>query len=51
MIDDVGSIALYSLLDHVKDSLDFNILFYTTTKVQKEVEIEVKVIRVKGKLS
>ncbi|XVF80206.1 hypothetical protein PTKIN_Ptkin15bG0052500 [Pterospermum kingtungense] len=51
MIDDVGSASIYSVVDHVKASLDFNISFYATAKVQEEVEIEAKVIGMKGKLS
>ncbi|XVF86652.1 hypothetical protein PTKIN_Ptkin18bG0059600 [Pterospermum kingtungense] len=51
LIDDVGAAAIYSVADHVKASLDFNISFYSTAKIQEEVEIEAKVIGEKGKLS
>ncbi|XWS16319.1 hypothetical protein CRYUN_Cryun34aG0075000 [Craigia yunnanensis] len=51
LIDDVGAAAIYSVTDHIKASLDFNISFYSTAKIQEEVEIEAKVIGEKGKLS
>ncbi|OMO54052.1 Thioesterase superfamily [Corchorus capsularis] len=51
LIDDVGAAAIYSLVDHVKASLDFSISFYSTAKIQEEVEIEAKVEANKGKLS
>ncbi|MBA0868868.1 hypothetical protein Goshw_019858 [Gossypium schwendimanii] len=51
LIDDVGAAAIYSVTDHVKASLDFNISFHSTARTQEEVEIEGKVIAEKGKLS
>ncbi|XVE88870.1 hypothetical protein DITRI_Ditri19aG0103500 [Diplodiscus trichospermus] len=51
LIDVVGSAAIYSVADHVKASLDFNISFYSTVKIQEQVEIEPKVVGEKGKLS
>ncbi|MBA0568176.1 hypothetical protein Golob_005685, partial [Gossypium lobatum] len=51
LIDDVGAAAIYSVADHVKASLDFNISFHSTARTQEEVEIEAKVIAEKGKLS
>ncbi|KAK9030805.1 hypothetical protein V6N11_032216 [Hibiscus sabdariffa] len=51
LIDDVGAAAIYSVADHVKASLDFNISFHTTAKIHEEVEIEAKVVGEKGKLS
>ncbi|KAB2024544.1 hypothetical protein ES319_D06G093400v1 [Gossypium barbadense] len=51
LIDDVGAAAIYSVADHVKASLDFNISFHSTAWTQEEVEIEAKVIAEKGKLS
>ncbi|KAK5824899.1 hypothetical protein GOBAR_AA02276 [Gossypium barbadense] len=44
LIDDVGATAIYSVADHVKASLDFNISFHSTARTQEEVEIEAKVI-------
>ncbi|OMO66681.1 Thioesterase superfamily [Corchorus olitorius] len=51
LIDDVGAAAIYSLVNHVKASLDFSISFYSTAKIGEEVEIEAKVEANKGKLS
>ncbi|MFQ6666284.1 hypothetical protein Gotur_032696 [Gossypium turneri] len=61
LIDDVAATAIYSVVDHVKLSLDFSISFYSTAKIQKirfngammqeEVEIEAKVIGEKGRLT
>ncbi|KAK8292004.1 hypothetical protein V6Z11_D06G093300 [Gossypium hirsutum] len=51
LIDDVRAAAIYSVPDHVKASLDFNISFHSTAWIQEEVEIEAKVIAEKGKLS
>ncbi|KAK8664281.1 hypothetical protein V6N13_084078 [Hibiscus sabdariffa] len=51
LIDDVGAAAIYSVADHVKASLDFNISFHTTAKIHEEVEIEAKAVAMKGKLS
>ncbi|KAK6268061.1 hypothetical protein QUC31_012221 [Theobroma cacao] len=51
LIDDVGAAAIYSIADHVKASLDFNISFYSTAKIQEEVEIEAKVTGDKEKLA
>ncbi|XVF24954.1 hypothetical protein REPUB_Repub13aG0172100 [Reevesia pubescens] len=51
LIDDVGAAAIYSVADHVKASLDFNISFHSTAKIQEEVEIEAKVIGEKERLS
>lgn len=51
LIDDVGAAAIYSDVDQAKASLEFNISFYATAKIQEEVEIEAKVIANKGKLS
>ncbi|KAG4124949.1 hypothetical protein ERO13_D10G069533v2 [Gossypium hirsutum] len=51
LIDDVAATAIYSVVDHVKLSLDFSISFYSTAKIQEEVEIEAKVIGEKGRLT
>ncbi|MBA0810494.1 hypothetical protein Gohar_002486 [Gossypium harknessii] len=34
LIDDVGAAAIYSVADHVKASLDFNISFHSTARTQ-----------------
>ncbi|KAH7577485.1 hypothetical protein JRO89_XS01G0257400 [Xanthoceras sorbifolium] len=51
LIDDVGAAAIYSLVGYVKLSVDFNISFYSTAKIQEEIEIEAKVIGDRGKLT
>ncbi|GMI93789.1 hypothetical protein like AT3G16175 [Hibiscus trionum] len=51
LIDDVAAAAIYSVVDHVKVSLDFSISFHSTAKIQEEVEIEAKAVAMKGKLS
>jgi len=34
LIDDVGGAATYSVADHVKATLDLNISFYSTARIQ-----------------
>ncbi|WCJ40803.1 Thioesterase superfamily protein [Euphorbia peplus] len=50
LIDDVGASAIYSLVGHIKVSLDFSISYYSPAKIHEEVEIEAKVVGEKGKL-
>ncbi|XP_065868303.1 uncharacterized protein [Euphorbia lathyris] len=50
LIDDVGATAIYSLVGHIKVSLDFSISYFSPAKIHEEVEIEAKVIGEKGKL-
>ncbi|KAE8680769.1 putative pentatricopeptide repeat-containing protein [Hibiscus syriacus] len=51
LIDDVAAAAIYSIVDHVKVSLDFSISFHSTARIQEEVEIEARVVAEKGKLA
>ncbi|XVF86647.1 hypothetical protein PTKIN_Ptkin18bG0059200 [Pterospermum kingtungense] len=51
IIDNVGAAAIYSAGDSVKLTVNFNISYYSTAKIQEEVEIEAKVIGNKGKLT
>ncbi|CAN0878135.1 hypothetical protein LINGRAHAP2_LOCUS12316 [Linum grandiflorum] len=51
LIDDVGAAAIYSLVGHVKASLDFTVSFFSTAKSLEEVELEGKVVAEKGKLT
>ncbi|XP_022777175.1 uncharacterized protein LOC111318578 isoform X1 [Durio zibethinus] len=51
IIDNVGGAAIYSIGDHLKVTVNFNISYYSTAKIQEEVEIEAKVIGNKGKLT
>ncbi|KAF3450727.1 hypothetical protein FNV43_RR06816 [Rhamnella rubrinervis] len=51
LIDDVGAAAIYSSVGHVKVSVDFNVSYFSTAKIQEEIEIEAKVVGELGKLS
>ncbi|CAI0423191.1 unnamed protein product [Linum tenue] len=51
MIDVVGAAAIFSLVGHVKVSLDFTISFISSAKSQEEIELEAKVVGEKGKLA
>ncbi|XWS20261.1 hypothetical protein CRYUN_Cryun31cG0085500 [Craigia yunnanensis] len=51
IIDNVGGAAVYSIGDHLNVTVNFNISYYSTAKIQEEVEIEAKVIGKKGKLT
>ncbi|XVF24958.1 hypothetical protein REPUB_Repub13aG0172400 [Reevesia pubescens] len=51
MIDNVGGAAIYSIGDRLKVTLNFNISYYSTAKIQEKVEIEAKVIGNEGKLT
>lgn len=51
LIDTVGAAAIFSSTGQLKASVDFNISYYSTAKIQEEVEIEAKVIGHKGRLS
>ncbi|KAL5860308.1 hypothetical protein ACOSQ4_001604 [Xanthoceras sorbifolium] len=50
LIDVIGATAVYSLAGYVHVSVDFSISFYSTAKIQEEVEIEAKVVGYRGKL-
>ncbi|TYH48602.1 hypothetical protein E1A91_D10G076800v1 [Gossypium mustelinum] len=51
IIDNVGGAAIYSTGHHLKVTVNFNITYYSTAKIQDEVEIEAKVKGNKGKLT
>ncbi|OVA08597.1 Thioesterase superfamily [Macleaya cordata] len=51
LIDVVGSAAIVSCVGIIKVSVDFNISYFSTAKIDEEVEIEAKVLGHKGKLS
>ncbi|OMO54049.1 Thioesterase superfamily [Corchorus capsularis] len=51
LIDNVGGAAIYTISDRVKVTVNFNISYYSTAKIQDEVEIEAKVLANKGKLT
>ncbi|XP_034900059.1 uncharacterized protein [Populus alba] len=51
LIDDVGAAAIYSYGGHIKASVDLNISFLSTAKIQEEVEVEAKVVGDKGRIT
>ncbi|CAI0429003.1 unnamed protein product [Linum tenue] len=51
MIDDVGAAAIFSLVGHVKASLDFTISFLSTAKSEEKMELEAKVVGEKERLA
>ncbi|PPR91462.1 hypothetical protein GOBAR_AA29225 [Gossypium barbadense] len=51
IIDNVGGAAIYSTGHYLKVTVNFNITYYSTAKIQDEVEIEAKVKGNKGKLT
>ncbi|KAE8696078.1 putative Major facilitator superfamily protein [Hibiscus syriacus] len=51
IIDNVGGAAIYSTGHHLKVTVNFNILYHSTAKIQEEVEIEAKVNGHRGKMT
>ncbi|KAL5793005.1 hypothetical protein ACOSP7_001599 [Xanthoceras sorbifolium] len=52
LIDVMGGAAIYSLAaDHIPVSVDLSISFYSTAKMQEEVEIEARFVGNRGKLT
>ncbi|XP_039045884.1 uncharacterized protein LOC120185850 [Hibiscus syriacus] len=51
IIDSVGATAIYSVCHKVKVTVNFNIQYHSTAKIQEEVEIEAKANGNRGKLS
>ncbi|CAK7356717.1 unnamed protein product [Dovyalis caffra] len=51
LIDDVGAAAIYSYGGIIKASVDFNISFLSTAKIQEEVELEANVVGDKGRIT
>ncbi|XP_030972474.1 uncharacterized protein LOC115992418 [Quercus lobata] len=44
LIDNVGAATIFSSIGLVKASVELNISYYSTAKIQEEVEIEAKVV-------
>ncbi|XP_061359341.1 uncharacterized protein LOC133303448 [Gastrolobium bilobum] len=51
LIDIIGSLAIYSFFPRFSVSVDFCISFYSTAKIQEEVELEAKVVGKKERLT
>ncbi|OMO54050.1 Thioesterase superfamily [Corchorus capsularis] len=51
IIDTAGAIAVYSENNRSKVVTDYNISYYSTAKIQDEIEIEGRVVANKGKLT
>ncbi|KAK2649172.1 hypothetical protein Ddye_016661 [Dipteronia dyeriana] len=50
LIDVLGGATICSLDDHIPVTVDLSISFYSTAKIQEEVEIEAKVVGCRGEL-
>ncbi|KAF5466590.1 hypothetical protein F2P56_016506 [Juglans regia] len=50
LIDNVGGAAIWSSVGNVKSTVNLNISYYSTAKIQEEVEIEAKVVAEKETL-
>ncbi|KAH7867364.1 hypothetical protein Vadar_032511 [Vaccinium darrowii] len=51
LIDDVAAAAICSMVGHIKVSVSFNISYFSTAKIQEEVEIEGEVVGHKDMLT
>ncbi|XVF74561.1 hypothetical protein PTKIN_Ptkin13bG0119600 [Pterospermum kingtungense] len=51
LMDVIGAVAVYSVLNRVITSVEFSISYYSTAKIQEHVEIEAKVVATKGRLT
>ncbi|KAK4267434.1 hypothetical protein QN277_024214 [Acacia crassicarpa] len=51
LIDNIGTFATFSFVPVFNVSVDFSISFFSTAKVQEEVEVEAKVVGNQGKLT
>ncbi|XP_061367503.1 uncharacterized protein LOC133310572 [Gastrolobium bilobum] len=51
LVDIIGSTASYSFTSYKYVTIDFSISYYSTAKVQEEVEVEAKVIAKKDELT
>ncbi|KAJ1388766.1 Thioesterase domain [Sesbania bispinosa] len=51
LVDIIGSFASFSFTSYLSVTLDFSISYYSTAKVQEEVEVEGKVIGKKNELT
>ncbi|KAE8726541.1 acyl-CoA synthetase family member 3 [Hibiscus syriacus] len=50
LLDLLGGVTIFSFANSVISSVDFNVSYYSTAKIQEHVEIESKVTANKGKL-
>ncbi|KAE8665539.1 acyl-CoA synthetase family member 3 [Hibiscus syriacus] len=50
LLDLLGGVAIFSVANRIISSVDFNVSYYRTAKIQKHVEIESKVTANRGKL-
>ncbi|CAI0423196.1 unnamed protein product [Linum tenue] len=50
LIDAVGVTAVYSLIRHLKGSVELSISVLSTAKAQEEMEIEAKIVGGRGRL-
>lgn len=44
LIDDVGAAAIYSSVGHIRASVDFNVSYFSTVKVQVVTQLALLVI-------
>ncbi|KAI3939698.1 hypothetical protein MKX01_029860 [Papaver californicum] len=51
LIDLVGACAVYTSFGNLNVTVDFNVSYFSTAKIQEEVEIEAKVLGHEGNLS
>ncbi|KAI3862340.1 hypothetical protein MKW92_013900 [Papaver armeniacum] len=51
LIDIIGASAIVTVVGNINVSVDFNISYFSTAKIDEEVEIEAKVLGHKGNLS
>ncbi|KAK4842420.1 hypothetical protein QYF36_021291 [Acer negundo] len=51
LIDVIGGATICSIDDHIPVTVDLSISFYSTAKIQEEVEIEARFVRSRGKLT
>ncbi|KAE8662100.1 proline-rich receptor-like protein kinase PERK1 [Hibiscus syriacus] len=50
LLDLLGGVAIFSFANRIISSVDFNVSYYSTAKIQEHVEIESKVTANRGKL-
>ncbi|KAK8657142.1 hypothetical protein V6N13_035398 [Hibiscus sabdariffa] len=50
LLDLLGGVAIFSFANRIITSVDFNVSYYSTAKIQEHVEIESKVTANRGKL-
>ncbi|KAE8663988.1 putative Major facilitator superfamily protein [Hibiscus syriacus] len=50
LLDVLGGVTIFSFVNRVISSVDFNVSYYSTAKIEEHVELESKVTANKGKL-